>query len=245
MKRFFISKDDISNNQIILNGEEHNHLSKVLRLKPNDEVECFYNDSPVFVCKILEITKNYSKLEIVSEEECLQNPKTNLTLFQALPKQDKLETVCQKLTELGVKRVVPFKSSFCIAKENENKIERINKIIVSACKQCGRTNLLKVEKVFSFSEMLKELEKFDKVVFACEFAEKSQDNLLKTLSGHNMQNKPVAYIIGSEGGFSKDEAEKISKLQNVLTINLGKRILRTETASVALASILQSILEEF
>lgn len=244
MKRFFILKENILNSTIVLDGEEHNHLSKVLRLKVNDEVECFYNSSQVYNCKILEITKNYSKLQILSSYDCLQNPKTNLTLFQALPKQDKLETVCQKLTELGVKKVVPFVSSFCIAKENSNKIERLNKIIVSASKQCGRTSLLEVENTKSFNEMLDCLKNYHFVIFASELDNKT-DCLIKKLSTLNMQGKCVAYIIGSEGGFSAEEAKKIKELQNVITINLGKRILRTETASVAIASMLQLVLGEF
>ena len=244
MKRFYILESDISNNTITLQGEEHNHLSRVLRLKVGDEVECFYDDSLVYVCNIKEINKNYSKLEVLSSYECPQNPKTNLTLFQALPKQDKLETVCQKLTELGVRGVVPFTSTFCIAKENSNKIDRLNKIIVSACKQCGRTSLLKIENTKSFKEMLESLKKYEVVIFACEFGEKTE-NLLEVLTKLNMQKERVAYIIGSEGGFSKEEAEEIKKQKNVVTINLGKRILRTETASVALASVLQLILGEF
>ena len=175
MKRFFILKENISNNTILLEGEEHNHLSKVLRLKVNDEVECFYNSSPVYKCKILEINKNNSRLEILSSYQCPQNPVSNLTLFQALPKQDKLETVCQKLTELGVKKVVPFISSFCVAKNNNNKLDRINKIIVSACKQCGRTHLLELDSTISFKEMLKKLSEYAIVLFASELDDKTKN----------------------------------------------------------------------
>ena len=244
MKRFYISKSNIVNNTIVLQGEEHNHLYKVLRLKTNDEVECFYNGSAVYRCKIVEVNKQNSKLEIMSNYNCLQNPKTDLTLFQAMPKLDKLENVCQKLTELGIKRVVPFISSFCIAKESLNKIERINKIIVSACKQCGRTELLQLDNTKSFDQMLKDLVNFDVVVFACEFGDQTA-NLLNSLTGMNIKGKNVAYIIGSEGGFSQEEAEKITQLKNVVKINLGKRILRTETASIVVGSILQLVLGEF
>ena len=244
MKRFFISESNIIDNTILLEGEEYNHLSKVLRLRVNDEVECFFDNSPVYNCKIIEITKNYAKLEILYSYVCSQNPTTNITLFQGLPKQDKLETICQKITELGVKKIVPFVSSFCVAKENVNKIERLSKIIVSACKQCGRTSLLEVEKTKNFIEMLNCLQNYHYVIFANEIDEKTQ-NILNKLTKLNMQGKAVAYIIGSEGGFSKEEAEKIKALKNVVTINLGKRILRTETASVAIASILQLVLGEF
>ncbi len=243
MKRFYVENQE-ENGFFVLEGEEHSHLSKVLRLRVGDSVECFFDGSQVYNCKIVEISKNYSKLEIINKYDCLQNPKTDLTLFQAMPKLDKLENVCQKLTELGVTQVVPFVSSFCVAKESPNKVERINKIIVSACKQCGRTNLLKLEQAIAFKNMLERLKDYDHVIFACEFEEESLP-LLTQLSKLNLSGKKVAYIVGSEGGFSQEEAEQIKLNKNVATISLGKRILRTETASVAIASMLQLVMGEF
>ena len=165
-KRFFIESEQLHNNQIILTGDEHMHLSKVLRLKVNDEVECFSNNSNIIKAKIDLITKQNTTLSVVGEEECLSNPKVNLTLFQGLPKLDKLELITQKLTELGVSTIIPFSSTFCVAKENLNKIERMQKIIVSACKQCGRTLLTKVENPIKFKELLQLTANYDLVIFA-------------------------------------------------------------------------------
>lgn len=243
MKRFFVEHQE-ENGFFVLEGEEHTHLSKVLRLKVGEVVQCFFDGSQVYNCEIVEILKNSTKLKIIDKTDCLQNQKTNLTLFQAMPKLDKLENVCQKLTELGVTQVVPFVSSFCVAKESPNKIERINKIIISACKQCGRTNLLKLDQAVSFKEMLKRIPEFDQVIFACEFEEEGLP-LLSCLSSLNLKGKKVAYIVGSEGGFSQEEADRIKSYKNVATISLGKRILRTETASVAIASMLQLVMGEF
>ncbi len=233
-KRFFVCKEDVLQDSIKLVGEEHVHLSKVLRLKVGDVVECFYDNSQILVCEIKLITKNETILKIVKTYDSIANPKVKITLFQALPKLDKLELVTQKLTEIGVSNIVPFSSTFCIAKDNVNKIERLKKITISACKQCGRTALLHIENTKKFSEVIDNLKKYDLVVFANE----TENNLkLKEVLKNKTLNN-VAYIVGSEGGFSKQEIEELSKLNNVYSITLGNRILRTETASITLGSLL-------
>ena len=239
-KRFFIDSESINNNQIILSGDEHMHLSKVLRLRVGDEVECFTNNSDIYQAKIDLITKQNSTLTIVGSSECTSNPTVNLTLFQGLPKLDKLELITQKLTEMGITTIIPFSSTFCVAKENLNKIDRINKIIVSACKQCGRTLLTKVENPIKFKELLQQTQNYDLVLFANETENNQTLHQIIKDAKNKFGNKDlkVAYIIGSEGGFSKEEIEALSQMQNVHSISLGKRILRTETASIALGGIL-------
>lgn len=241
-KRFFVEKDNISGNFITLENDEYMHLSKVLRLRVGDTVECFYNGSNLLECKITEISKNNSVLEIVSTKVCNQNPTLSVTLFQALPKLDKLELITQKLTELGVSEIVPFSSKFCIAKENSNKIERLKKIVVSACKQCGRTLLVDVSEAIKFDKMLENIENYDLVVFAneCEKSKSLKQVLTeqKEILAQKLQNKSlkVAYIVGSEGGFDKEEIEKIS--QKAYSVTLGNRILRAETAGIVMGGII-------
>ena len=241
-KRFFIEKDKISGSFITLDNDEHMHLSKVLRLRVGENVECFYDGSEIFECVIKSISKNSSELEILSSKPCIQNPSLHVTLFQALPKLDKLELITQKLTELGISKIVPFSSKFCIAKENSNKIERLKKIVVSACKQCGRTKLVDVCDSLKFDKMVNSLDNYDLVIFANE-CEKSKslkqvlteqkDALAQKLQNNSLK---VAYIVGSEGGFDKDEIEIISK--KACSVTLGNRILRAETAGIVLGGII-------
>lgn len=234
-KRFFIDKSSLNNNTIVLTEDEHQHLSKVLRLRVGDTVECFYDNGPILNCTIDQITKNNSTLTVNSTIECKSNPIANITLFQGLPKLDKLELISQKLTEIGITNIIPFSSTFCVAKENLNKVERLKKIIVSACKQCGRTKLTQVGKPVKFDEMISMLSNYDIVVFANE-TENPENSLKALFSQKNYKN--VAYIVGSEGGFSKEEIEKLTLQPNVKSISLGKRILRTETASITLGGLL-------
>lgn len=240
-KRFFVEKDKIFGNTINLDGEEYIHLSKVLRLRVDDKVECFYDNSDIFECKVKSISKNNSELTVLSSYPCAQNPQLHITLFQALPKLDKLEFVTQKLTELGICRVVPFVSKFCIAKQNVNKIERLKKIVVSACKQCGRTKLVDIGDVLKLDKVVECLTDYDLVLFANECEQtKSVSEVISSFKNDLAQktdknNVKIAYIVGSEGGFDKDEIAKLSAVAK--SVSLGKRILRAETAAVTLGAI--------
>ena len=240
-KRFFINKTDLNNNEIILKDDEHQHLSKVLRLRLGDIVECFYDGGSLLKCEITLITKNYSTLKVVGEENCTSNPKTQITLFQGLPKLDKLELISQKLTEIGITKIIPFSSTFCVAKENLNKIDRLKKIIVSACKQCGRTKLVELNDVLKLDKVIQKLVEYDLVLFANECEQtKSVNEVISNFKNslaqkHDKKDLKIAYIVGSEGGFDKDEIEKLSEVSK--SISLGKRILRAETAAISLGAI--------
>ena len=245
-KRFFVEGSDkiAVRDRITLSGDEHAHLSRVMRLRVGDEVECFQDGSDIFVCKILQETKGNTTLEVLDSYPCLANPKIDITLFQALPKLDKLELIAQKLCEIGASRIVPFYSKFCIAKPNEQKVERLRKIVVSACKQCGRTSLLQIDLPKKIAEILPMLKNFDFVIFANE-KENARDigsvilDIAKDLA--DKKHPSIAYVVGSEGGFSPEEIDTLSKV--CTSVSFGKRILRTETASIFVASLLCGMLE--
>ena len=237
-KRFFIDKTcfiDVDfekgapaiGSTINLPQEEHMHFAKVLRGKIGDTIECFMDSSDIYECLVDDISKNRTVCHITKIIPCPCNPKLNVTLFQGLPKLDKLELITQKLCEIGASKIVPFLSNFTIAKDNPNKINRLDKIVVSACKQCGRTALLKVAGTVKFDKMCNMLEGYDLVIFASE--KETSNTLFGTLLAHKGA-KNIAYIIGSEGGFSPSEIETLSKISSSVT--LGDRILRTETAAI-------------
>ena len=226
MKKFFGVKKD---NSIILDGEEITHLA-VLRCNIGDNVVCFTGDKFEYLCKIEHMSKRTAVCEIIEKRVCLANPSVNITLFQGLPKQDKLELICQKLTELGILNVIPFESSFTVAKPNQNKFDRINKIIIEACKQCGRSIPLQLKQTIKFNEMLGMLTEYDLVLFANE-----TNKTINSIKFEGYDN--IAIIVGSEGGFSVEEIKALSSLKNVTQIGLGQRILRTETASIVVCGL--------
>lgn len=235
-KRFFINEQDINDNLITITGEEHNHLANVLRLKIGQKIECFYDNSDLYECELTEITKQHTIATIINSYPNPSNPKVKLTLFQGLPKLDKLELIVQKCSELGVSEIIPFTSQHTIAKPNDNKQERLNKISLSASKQCGTTSILKVQKTITFKSMLDKLKDYDTVIFANE--KETSTPLNKVLD----KATNVAIVVGSEGGFSSQEIDSLSSIASSIT--LGKRILRTETASIVLSSLVMYALGE-
>ncbi len=223
MKKFFgTKKDDL----IILDGEETKHLA-VLRCVEGEQVVCFCGDKFEYDCKILRITKKDTTCQIVEQRECKKNPTKHITLFQGLPKLDKLELITQKITELGITELVPFESDYTIAKTNLNKMDRLNRISQEACKQCGRSIPLKIAEPVKFKKVLEMIENYDLVLFANETNRSITDISFD-------KHQKIAIIIGSEGGFSPSEIEF---LKDTTQIGLGERILRTETASIVLCGI--------
>ncbi|MBQ0017187.1 MAG: 16S rRNA (uracil(1498)-N(3))-methyltransferase [Clostridiales bacterium] len=246
MARKFYIKSEKSfefENNIIVEGDEFNHIANVLRYKIGDKITIIDGSGTDYECEIIEINKKNLLLKILSMKDCESETKSFVSVFQALVKGDKFELIIQKLTELGVKKLVPFSSEFCQVKPNTTRLDRLEKISIEALKQCGRAKQLEIDKVKSFKEMIEELSSYDKVVFAYENASENLspkifEDILK------MKDKKVAIVVGSEGGFSKDEAKELENLKNIKTVSLGNRILRAETASITLTSIVMYLLGE-
>ncbi len=234
MKRFFVDKiEEIT----CLSGEEFEHAKNVLRIGVGAEVVLLDNSSKEYTAVVSAVEKKQMLLNVVREElgEREANAETCL-LFGYLKNADKNEFIVQKAVELGVKKIGVFSSQFSSAYMNENKLERLNKVSKEAAKQCLRSVAPKVEYFSSLDKALDYGAAFKHKLFACEFAEKSEISL------SSLKNS-VAMVIGSEGGFSREEAA-LAKEKGYALISLGKRILRAETAAVSLSSIVMYELGE-
>ena len=240
MKRFYVDKSQLNNNQVVLDGSEHNHLKNVLRLNEGEEVIVVCGDEFDYICKISKIAKNNTLLEVVSKSENTYNPKADVTVFQALTKSENMSLIVQKLNELGVKTFVPFESRYITSKDKFNKQDKLQTVANQSVKQCKRSVPMQVEKTLSFAKLVESLSCFDVVIFANE-TEKTK-NLKDVKISH--ENK-VAIIVGSEGGFSEDEIKEIEKQPNATSVSLGKRILRAETASIALTGVVMYLMDEW
>ena len=239
MKRYFFVENKANvGDTIRIEGQEHTHISKVLRLQVGDEIVCLPNDESTLNTKIIAIDKNSTTVVVESIEYPNQETRTSLTVYVAMPKGDKFEFLITKLTELGVKRIVPFESQYSIAKPLDKK-DRYLTIAREACKQCRRTKIIEIGSPIRFNELLVQITTFDKVIFASEL---EINNALSDVSFDNASN--VAVIVGSEGGFSEEEADKIIA-SGGLSVTLGNRILRAETAGIVVPAIIQFLLGEF
>ncbi|MCX7951119.1 MAG: 16S rRNA (uracil(1498)-N(3))-methyltransferase, partial [Clostridiales bacterium] len=208
MHKFFVKTDNIINDNIFIEGEDYQHATKVLRLKTGDKIQICDGEKNEYICLIQEINKKQIKCEII--EHFINNNESNLniTLFQGLPKAQKMELIIQKGVEIGIKEFQPILTERVVVKTEgrdlKNKLDRWNRISYEAAKQSNRGIVPRVNDVLDFEEAINKLNEFD-VVFVPYEKEKNK-GFKKTLKEIN-DVKSVAIIIGPEGGFSEQEID--------------------------------------
>ena len=234
LKRFFVDKID---SVTVLAGEEFEHAKNVLRIGVGDEVILLDNSGKEYTAVVAQVEKKQMLLNIVREEVGAREAAADVCLlFGYLKNADKNEFIVQKAVELGVKRLIVFSSEFSSAYMNANKLERLNKVSKEGAKQCLRSFAPAVEYCDTLEKALECAKGYENKLFACEFATSSKADIEK-LQGS------TAIVIGSEGGFSREEEELATGL-GYASVTLGKRILRAETAAVALTSVVMFALGE-
>jgi 16S rRNA (uracil1498-N3)-methyltransferase len=239
MRRFYSSAINHETREVVLNQEETRHLRDVLRLRTGEKVGVFDGAGKEFACRIIEIGKKETRLEIL-EETNPAAPESNLdlTLAVALLKGEKFDLVVQKSCELGVSRIVPLVTKRADvklkdAKETEKKLERWRKIVLESSKQCGRAKLMRIESPTTFEQFAKTSDGI-----SLFFSERNGENF-ENFAGKNIKPKKVTAFIGSEGGW--DDAEiTTARENNFQIITLGGRILRAETAAITIPTLLQN-----
>jgi len=227
MRRFF---GRLENGKIILEGDEFNHLKNVLRMGEGSELFVSLNDEFDYVCVVEKMNKNFAICNINDKQVCSANPTKEIVLFQAVAKGPKFEFIVQKGTEIGVTKIVPFESEYCVGKISDSKNGRMQSIIQNACKQCERSIMPVVDKTIDIKDVAAQIKDFDIVLFANERAFDSEK--IKNLEKYNK----IGIIIGAEGGFSQKEKELLVN-SGAVSVSLGRRILRCETAAVAMMSL--------
>lgn len=240
MPRFFVTSTQIKNDVVTLTGDDARHISRSLRMAVGDRITVCDMQRTEYLCELTDFLPDAVKGRVLSASPSATEPPVHITLYQALPKGDKLDTVIQKAVECGVSCVRPFESERCVVrckKESEaHKTERRARIALEAAKQCGRGILPEVLPTCSFEEMLAGAGTCDAVLFCYEGdGTRPIGQLLASLS--LKPSARIAIVVGSEGGFSIPEAERARACGFHMT-GLGRRILRTETAPLfALACV--------
>lgn len=244
MARRFIVKEEniksINENDIIIFGDEVKHI-QVLRKDVGDIITV--NEG---VYQIEEMKRDSIKLKFIDEAPEIGVPITDITLYIALLKTDKLDLVVQKAVEIGVKKIVLFTSSNVVVKLDEKnkikRVEKLQKIAQEACKQCGRTDSVEVEGVLNFKELQNEIQNRKVTLFAYEASQEALRKELNSIKQNNITE--IGVIIGAEGGFTPKEADELKSIEKVKCVSLGTRILRAETAAINLVSIVVYEMEE-
>ncbi len=219
----FIGK--LEGDLIIVEDQEHHHLSKVLRLKVGDIIEVNTLDGNVFKGEIVNIDKKFTKVKIL-EKIKVEDEDKKITVFQCVPNHlSKIDEIIEPLSQLGVYKFVPFLSKNSAIKESDviKKLEKWEKIALNSIKQCKRLYPMIIEKPKKIYNITKESD------LNVVFYEKEMSNNMKMFLGKNY--KTASVIIGNEGGFIEEEIEYLKRI-GFITVSLGKSILRLETAVV-------------
>lgn len=244
MYHFFVSEEQINGENAYIEGSDVNHIVNVLRMKPGEELLISVKGDWDYLCKIVDIETDRVNLKVLESMEQRELP-VNITLLQGIPKSDKLEMIIQKAVELGVSEIIPVKTKRVVVKIDEKKVDtkvnRWNAIAESAAKQSKRSIVPKVYEPMSIDNALEIVKDFGVKLIPYENAD-GIDKTRKILDGMD-KTKDIVVFIGPEGGFEEAEVERI-KNSGFEVITLGKRILRTETAGLALLSNIMIRLED-
>ncbi len=246
MNRFYVEDNQIQDDKIYITGSDVNHIKNVLRMKVGEKIIISNGQGKDFYCIIENECNDEVIASIQESRESDTELKGKIYLFQGLPKKDKMELITQKAVELGVYEIIPVMTKRTVVKLEDKKkelkkIERWQSIVTSAAKQSGRGIIPKVSETMSFKEAVLYASKLGCNLIPYENA----DDIKKTreiISNLN-SNGTVGIFIGPEGGFEESEIN-YAVSQGVKPITLGKRILRTETAGLAILSMIMLQMEE-
>lgn len=224
--RFYLP--NLNKSHVELTGEAHTHAAYALRIRVGDYLTVFDGNGSELSCRVKDIKKDKTELEILSCAENVGEAGINVTLYLSVIKQDRFELAVQKATELGVNKITPVYSSYTQRNTTLN-YDRLNKIAISACEQCGRSKVPLIEQAIEFDELLSRT-KNTYMIFPWE------RELHGSLSDAiDTEKSDISVFIGPEGGITEEEKIKLTDC-GAKSVTLGSRILRAETAAIATLS---------
>ena len=224
------------NDEITISEKNTHHLKDVLRVKIDDCIRVIFNEKYASICKLISIKKDLIceiiEINALSENNTLNN--FNVTVCFAICKSTQNELVAEKLTELGIKNLYFWKSEHTSYKfiQNENKLERIEKIIEGAARQSKQTFIPKCKIYDSLANLLKDIPQDNSTLLYC-----SLENERKRIKNLTDVKKNIFIFIGPEGDFSKNEYEILKNSSNSVPVTLGNSVLKSETAAIVGASL--------
>ena len=245
MHRFFVEPSQIGEKEIVITGPDVNHIRNVLRMRAGEELLAADGQGSEYRCILRELQDSEIRAEICRKLSGSAELPSRITLFQGLPKSDKMDFIIQKCVELGVFRIVPVTTKRTVvkldAKKEESRRKRWTAVSESAAKQSGRGIIPEISGVRGFKEAVEEAGELDICLIPYEKAE-DMARTREILSGIPA-GASIGVFIGPEGGFEEEEVREAMEA-GARPITLGRRILRTETAGMAVLAMLGYLLEE-
>ena len=246
MHHFFVNPEQVEDGLIRITGSDVNHIKNVLRIRQGEEMLVSDGTGRDYLCQAEEIAGQEVTVRILETEEEGRELPSRIWLFQGLPKSDKMELIIQKAVELGAAGIVPVSTKNAVvkldAKKEEAKRKRWQAIAESAAKQSGRSLMPRVMGIMTLKEAFDYVESQGFSVRLIPYEHEAGMDGTKTELDAAGPGQDIAVFIGPEGGFDEREIE-LALSKGVRPISLGRRILRTETAGLALLSVLMMRLE--
>lgn len=243
MYQFFVDDAQIGREFVTITGSDVNHIRNVLRMKPGERIRISNQKGQDYFCEISEVADTFIQADILREDASSTELPSKIYLFQGIPKGDRMETVIEKAVELGVYEIIPVAMKYCVvkldAKKEAAKLVRWQKQAEAAAKQSKRSRIPKIHSVMSYKEAVKYAMECDVHLVPYE-NERGMGATKEALSGIKSGDS-ISVMIGPEGGFSEEEIAMVK--EDMQVISLGKRILRTDTAGIAVMSMLMLELE--
>lgn len=238
MHTFYVPPPQIHTNTATITGSEQHHLRNVLRLTSGATIRIIDGQGNVYTAEVLDTGTNREPSESrILSHEFHARVLPSLTLFQGLPKNDKMELILQKTTEIGVTQIVPIHAEHALQKPSQNRYERWLRVIISATKQCKRTWLPELCDPQTFEASLTQLDKFSlRLILNPHLAQEPRPQQIKTVLREVSQPTSIALFVGPEGGFSDREVTTAIE-SGCIPVTLGMNILRTETAAIVAVTV--------
>lgn len=246
MHRFYVNHNQLTAQTVRITGPDVNHIKNVLRMKTGEEFIICNGQGKDYYCIIDRISESEITASVQAITDTGSELTSRITLFQGLPKSDKMELIIQKAVELGVYEIVPVMTRRVIVKlddkkKEEKKLERWQAIAEGAAKQSGRGIIPTIKPVQTYAQAIDYAKTLDKNIIPYENAKGMQNT--RRIMNELTNNKTIGIFIGPEGGFEELEIERAMQA-GIEPITLGKRILRTETAGLAVLAMMVLVLEE-
>ncbi len=244
MQNFFVTPSQVEGDRVVIDGSDVNHMKNALRMRCGERLMVSDGNNMRYLCEVAGYEAGEAVLQILEEQETDTELPCRISLFQGLPKQEKMELIVQKCVELGVCEIIPTATRRCVVKLDDKKAEkktaRWQQIAESAAKQAGRGMIPRVWEPLAYCDALKRAKELDVLLIPYELAEGMAET--KRVIESIQPGQSVGILIGPEGGFEKEEV-RLALEAGAREITLGKRILRTETAGLAILSVLMFHLE--
>jgi 16S rRNA (uracil1498-N3)-methyltransferase len=243
MRRYWIEKDKLEGNNFSIDGDLFHHLTDVCRLTVGDKFELLCGNQKAYLVEMKERTKRMAIAEIIEEREIKALKEPYIRLAISIPKFQKLDTIVEKCVELGVKSVHPFVSEFSFVRKLEpNVMERVSRwerITKAATQQSGRGDLMEIAKPVKFEDIIDSINRNPNACGLFSYEGEASHDLKTAISAiKNKEPRELWVIVGSEGGFSKNEVDLLQK-KGLDSVTMGDQVLRVETACLALVSVIK------